>query len=163
MPADASQSPIQPRLLDYEQKILLLSFLSPELCNYNTQSVSTTKVKSNCKHHTLVVDSGVLHSSSVQICISMASGYTGISSLQRHFSSLVFFPLEEAGRDELQWVASTRPVQALGASLWSMLQNTLAHSACLRHKCVLQKAQVELRAVTKRTSRLIRWVDPTLP
>lgn len=74
-----------------QQKILLLSFLSPELCNYNTQSVSTTKVKSNCKHHTLVVDSGLLHSSSVQICISMASGYTGISSLQRNFSSLFFF------------------------------------------------------------------------
>lgn len=94
----------------------------------------------------------------LQVWISMASGYTGVSSLQRNFSSLGLFPLEEVGRDELQWC----PVQALGASLWSMLQNTLAHSTRARHKGVLQKAQVELRAITKRTSRLIRGLDPTL-
>lgn len=161
MPADASQSPIQPRLLNHEQKILLISFLSPELRNYNSQ-INCRYDKGNCKDYTLVVDSSVLHSSSLQVCISMASGYTGINSLQRNFSSLGFFPLEEAGRDELQWVASTCPVQALGASLCSMLQNTLAHSTCARHKGVLQKAQVELRAITKRTSRLIRGLGPTL-
>jgi len=51
-----------------------------------------TKVKGNHKDYTLVVDSGVLHSSPVQVRTPTTPQYTGISPLQRDFSSLGFFP-----------------------------------------------------------------------
>lgn len=55
---------------------------------------------------------------------------------------------------------SSRRMRCTGSQ--PLLQNTLAYSACVRHKGVLQKQQVEFRAVPKRASRLIRGGDPPL-
>lgn len=133
------------------------------------------KGKGNPRDHTLVVDSGVLHSSSVSVCTPMASRYIGINPLQRDFCSLGFF----TGRRPRQRRAAVDSISvpSLGTGsqpLERVAEYTYPHRrdvrrckvpcfACVRHQGVLQKAQAELGALVKKKSGLIRWNSSTLP
>lgn len=135
-----------------------------------------TKVKGNHKDYALVVDSGGLHRDPQCKYPPHGLTYTGISPLQRDFSSLVLF----TGRRSRQGRAA---VDGIGMASWGTGSQPLEHVAeytyphrrdvrrckvpcfaCVRHQGVLQKAQAELGALVekKKKSGLIRWDSSAL-